>query len=106
MAKKPGLARHPRDARIKRGLSVTEVAERAGVSTSSVYMWETGSVRPGDAKEKPVTVRLGRGPNDVVTIYPPPPDSLTPERRLAIRRAVQKTIGAEEARRLPLDRSP
>jgi len=39
-------------------------------------------------KDKPVTVRLGRGAHDVVTIYPPPPDSSTPERRLAVRRAV------------------
>ena len=57
-------------------------------------------------KEKPVTVRLGRGAHDVVTIYPPPPDSLTPERRLAIRRAVEKSISAGRTPKLPHGRSP
>lgn len=49
MAKKPSLSRHLRDARIQRGLSVAEVAERAGVSVASVYLWETGKTQPRDA---------------------------------------------------------
>lgn len=46
MAKKPSLSTHLRDARLKRGLSVAEVAEGAGVSAASIYLWETGKTRP------------------------------------------------------------
>ncbi|HEY1932627.1 MAG TPA: helix-turn-helix transcriptional regulator [Acetobacteraceae bacterium] len=48
MAKKPTLASHLRAARTKRGLSVIEVAESAGVSAASIYLWETGKARPRD----------------------------------------------------------
>ena len=43
------FARHLRDARVKRGLSVIEVAEQVGVSTASIYFWETDRVRPREA---------------------------------------------------------
>ena len=46
MARKPSLSRHLRDARIKRGLSVAEVAEQVGVSQTSIYFWETDYCRP------------------------------------------------------------
>jgi len=49
LARKPNLARHLRDARIKRGLSVVEVAEQVGVSAASIYFWENDRVRPRDA---------------------------------------------------------
>jgi transcriptional regulator with XRE-family HTH domain len=49
LAKKPSLSSHLRDARMKRGLSVAEVAERAGVSVASIYLWETGKTHPRDA---------------------------------------------------------
>ena len=49
MARKPNFARYLRDARIKRGLSVAEVADEVGVSTMSIYLWETDRVRPRDA---------------------------------------------------------
>ena len=49
MPRRPSLGRHLRDARIKRGLSVAEVAEQVGVSQSSIYFWETDRVRPRDA---------------------------------------------------------
>jgi DNA-binding XRE family transcriptional regulator len=49
LARKPTLSRHLRDARIQRGLSVAEVAERAGVSVASIYLWETGKTHPRDA---------------------------------------------------------
>ena len=49
MARKPSLSRYLRDARLKRGLSVAEVAERVGVSAASIYFWETDRVRPRDA---------------------------------------------------------
>jgi DNA-binding XRE family transcriptional regulator len=49
LARKPNFARYLRDARIKRRLSVVEVAEQVGVSTSSIYFWETDHVRPRDA---------------------------------------------------------
>jgi transcriptional regulator with XRE-family HTH domain len=49
LPRKPSFGRHLRDARTKRGLSVAEVAERVGVSTVSVYVWETDRVRPRDA---------------------------------------------------------
>ena len=49
MAKKPTLSSHLRDARIQRGLSVAEVADRAGVSVASIYLWETGKTHPREA---------------------------------------------------------
>jgi len=49
MARKPGLSAHLRDARLKRGPSVAEVAEGAGVSAASIYLWETGETHPRDA---------------------------------------------------------
>ncbi len=49
MARKPTLSTHLRDARLKRGLSVAEVAEGAGVSAASIYLWETGKHTPRDA---------------------------------------------------------
>jgi transcriptional regulator with XRE-family HTH domain len=49
MAKKPTLSGYLRDARIKGGLSVAEVAKKAGVSLASIYLWETGKHSPRDA---------------------------------------------------------
>jgi DNA-binding XRE family transcriptional regulator len=48
LPRKPNFARHLRDARIKRGLSVADVAEQVGVSQSSIYFWETDYCRPRD----------------------------------------------------------
>jgi ribosome-binding protein aMBF1 (putative translation factor) len=48
LPRKPNFARHIRDARIKRGLSVAHVAEQVGVSGPCVYFWETGKTRPRD----------------------------------------------------------
>ena len=49
LARKPNFAHYLREARIKRRLSVAEVAEQVGVSTASIYFWETDHVRPRDA---------------------------------------------------------
>ncbi|HTI80930.1 MAG TPA: helix-turn-helix transcriptional regulator [Acetobacteraceae bacterium] len=49
LPRKVNFARHLRDARIRRGLSVVEVAEQVGVSTASIYFWETDHCRPRDA---------------------------------------------------------
>jgi len=49
LPRKPSLSRYLRDARLKRGLSVAEVAEQIGVSNASIYFWETDRVRPRDA---------------------------------------------------------
>jgi transcriptional regulator with XRE-family HTH domain len=49
LPRKPNFARYLHDARTKRGLSVAEVAEQVGVSTASIYFWETDRVRPRDA---------------------------------------------------------
>jgi transcriptional regulator with XRE-family HTH domain len=49
VAKKPSFSSYLRDARLKRGLTVAEVAERTGVSSASIYFWETDRVRPRDA---------------------------------------------------------
>ena len=46
MPRKPNFADYLRDARIKRRLSVAEVAEQVGVSTASIYFWETDHCRP------------------------------------------------------------
>jgi transcriptional regulator with XRE-family HTH domain len=48
MARKPSFSQMIRDARKMRGLSVAEVAERAGVSVASIYLWETDRGRPRD----------------------------------------------------------
>jgi transcriptional regulator with XRE-family HTH domain len=47
--RKPSLSRYLRDARIKRRLSVADVAEQIGVSVVSIYYWETDHCRPRDA---------------------------------------------------------
>ena len=49
MARKRNFARYLREARIKRQLSVAEVAEQVGVSTASIYFWENDHVGPRDA---------------------------------------------------------
>jgi DNA-binding XRE family transcriptional regulator len=49
LPRKVDFARHLRDARIRRGMSVVEVAEQVGVSTASIYFWETDHCRPRDA---------------------------------------------------------
>lgn len=46
MPRKPSFSRYLRDAQIKRGLSVVDVAEQIGVSTASIYFWETDHCRP------------------------------------------------------------
>jgi transcriptional regulator with XRE-family HTH domain len=46
LPRKPGFSRYLRDARIKRGLSVVEVAEQVGVSAASIYFWGNDRVRP------------------------------------------------------------
>ena len=48
LARKQDFARYLRDARIKRRLSVAEVAEQVGVSTASIYFWENDRARPWD----------------------------------------------------------
>ena len=48
MARKPRFAHHVRDARLRRGLSVADVAELVGVSTASIYLWESDRGRPRD----------------------------------------------------------
>ena len=49
MARKPNFARYLREARLKRRLTVSEIAERIGVTTASIYYWETDHCRPTDA---------------------------------------------------------
>jgi transcriptional regulator with XRE-family HTH domain len=49
MSRKPSFAQQIHDARIKRKLSVAEVADQMGVSQAAVYMWETDRYRPRDA---------------------------------------------------------
>jgi DNA-binding XRE family transcriptional regulator len=48
LPRKSNFARYLRDARIRRGLSVAEVAEQVGVSTASIYFWERDHCRPRD----------------------------------------------------------
>jgi transcriptional regulator with XRE-family HTH domain len=48
MPRKPNFASYLRDARIKRRLSVLEVAEMVGVSGPCVYFWESGRTKPRD----------------------------------------------------------
>ncbi len=49
MARKPVFAHQVRAARLRRGLSVAELAEQVGVSTASIYFWEQDRARPRDA---------------------------------------------------------
>jgi transcriptional regulator with XRE-family HTH domain len=46
LARKVAFHRYLRDARLARGLSVAEVAERVGVTSPCVYFWEMGRTRP------------------------------------------------------------
>ncbi len=46
MARPQTLANHLRETRLKKGISVAEVAESIGVSVSAVYFWETDRARP------------------------------------------------------------
>ena len=48
LPRKPNFSRYLRDARIKRRLTVAEVAEQVGVSPVSIYYWENDRVRPRD----------------------------------------------------------
>lgn len=48
MALKPSFSKLIRDARLRRGLTATEVAEQLGVSPSAVSLWESDRVRPRD----------------------------------------------------------
>jgi transcriptional regulator with XRE-family HTH domain len=48
LPRRPSFGRYLRDARIKRDLSVVEVAEQVGVSKPSIYFWESDRVRPRD----------------------------------------------------------
>ena len=49
LARKPNFADYLRDARIRRRLSVAEVAEQVGVTAASIYFWERDHCRPRDA---------------------------------------------------------
>jgi len=49
LPRKPNFARYLREARIRRHLTVAEVAEQVGVITASIYFWETAHCRPRDA---------------------------------------------------------
>lgn len=46
MARKPVLAHQVRAVRLRRGLTVAEVAGQIGVSTASIYFWERDMTRP------------------------------------------------------------
>jgi DNA-binding XRE family transcriptional regulator len=48
LPRKPSFSGYLRDARIRRRLSVAEVAEQIGVTTASIYFWETDHCRPRD----------------------------------------------------------
>ncbi len=49
MPRKLVFAHQVRTARLRRGLTVAEVAERVGVSPASIYFWERDRTRPRDA---------------------------------------------------------
>jgi AcrR family transcriptional regulator len=42
-------------------LSVAEVAERAGFSVASIYLWETGKAHPGDRSKVFGTLTMPNG---------------------------------------------
>ena len=64
LPRKPNFARYLRDARMKRGLSVVEVAEQVGVSTASVYLWETITFDHGCEFECPLQGAEAAGQGD------------------------------------------
>jgi transcriptional regulator with XRE-family HTH domain len=49
MPRKPSFGRHIREARLNRGLSVAQLAERVGVTGPCIYFWEAGKTRPRDS---------------------------------------------------------
>jgi DNA-binding XRE family transcriptional regulator len=48
LPRRSNFARYLRNARVKRGLSATELAYQIGVSSVSIYLWETDHCRPRD----------------------------------------------------------
>jgi transcriptional regulator with XRE-family HTH domain len=48
LAKRVSLSSQLKTARVKRGLSVADVAERIGVTAPAVYLWEMGRNQPRD----------------------------------------------------------
>lgn len=48
MARKINFGRYLHDARVRRGLSVADVASGVGVTAACVYFWEMGRTRPRD----------------------------------------------------------
>ena len=56
MPRKPSLSRHFFDARIARGLSVVDLAERVGVSQASIYFREDGGSVAGSQPDSIVQV--------------------------------------------------
>jgi DNA-binding XRE family transcriptional regulator len=49
LPRRSNFARSLRNARVRRGLSAVEVADLIGVSSASIYFWETDHCRPRDA---------------------------------------------------------
>ena len=49
MSRKISFSRHIKNARVERGLSVIDVAERIGVTPTCIYHWEQDRTRPRDA---------------------------------------------------------
>ena len=49
MAKAPTLAATLQAARVRRNLSVADLAAQSGASATSIYQWEAGKHRPREA---------------------------------------------------------
>jgi transcriptional regulator with XRE-family HTH domain len=48
LARTKSLSKQIREARVVKGFTVAQLAERLGVSQVSIYYWESGRVRPRD----------------------------------------------------------
>jgi transcriptional regulator with XRE-family HTH domain len=49
VAKKSSLGKYLRDARLRRNLTVAELAEKVGVTDPCIYFWESGKTRPRES---------------------------------------------------------
>ncbi len=56
------------EARLDRGLTVAELAARAGVSEATIYRLARGATEPRPHVVRRLSVALGRGPGEIVEL--------------------------------------
>lgn len=55
------------NARLAKGLTQKQLAEKLGCSTRTIYRWETGLIRPSAQAMEKIAVALGCQTEDLIT---------------------------------------